>query len=447
MDMDIRTSRRSSTRPGLSAARFLALTAAAALVTVTAPAAGAWARAQAPAPVGAVYVASNSWAGNEIITFPRLADGTLLPPLPGVPTGGLGSGPGAIPGVATDPLGSQHSLVVDAKEMRLFAVNAGSNSVSMFKIKPDGLTLMDTSPAQGQYPVSLAVNGDTVYALNSQSNSVARFGITHGHLSYQQSCVLPAAPRPLDAPYPATADHSEQPVATEEPGQIGLSPDGKHLIVVAKEGPVLTGFPLGQTAGNGEIHVYDTAPDGTVTNCDRPTTYVLPQNAPGQGKFPFSFAWTNGGQLLLTEVFGTGATLAASAVQPFNLNADGSLTPISGPVGSGQIAVCWITVSRQHVYTTNYLTNDISSYTVDRHGSLAINHPVAGGTQAGTLVTPIDQALSPDGQFIYQLSPGNGMVVPFAIDDGSGSLTQLASIPDGLGTGQSPQGIAAVDFN
>lgn len=286
-----------------------------------------------------------------------------------------------------------------------------------------------------------------VYVLNSQSNSVARFAVANGQLRYQQSCVLPAAARPLDPPYAATASHSEQPVATEAPGQIGLSPDGRHLVVVAKEGPELAGFPLGQTAGNGEVHVYDTAPDGTLTNCAAPVTYVLPQNAPDQGRFPFSFAWTNSGQLLLTEVFGTSATLTASAVQPFTLNSDGSLTPVSGPVGSGQIAVCWISVSGQNVYTTNYLTNDVTSYTVTRQGSLALNAAVAGGAQTGTLVTPIDQALSPDGHFLYQLSPGNGMVVPFAIDASSGSLTQLSSASDGLGTGQSPQGIAAVDFS
>ena len=438
-----------SSSSSLRTARFAALTAGAVLAAGAALAAPARASSTAPSPVGAVYVASNSWSGNQIITFPRLADGSLLPALPGVATGGLGSGPGAIPGVATDPLGSDGSLTADPKEMRLFAVNAGSGSVSMFKVKPGGITLLDTSPSHGQYPVSLAVNGDTVYVLNSQSNSFARFAITNGHLSYQQTCVLPAAPRPLDPPYPATASHSEQPVATEAPGQIGLSPDGKHLVVVAKEGPVLAGFPLGQTAGNGEVHVYATASDGAVTNCGRPTSYGLPQNAPDQGKFPFSFAWTTGGQLLLTEVFGTGATLAASAVQPFNLNSDGSLTPVSGPVGSGQIAVCWITVSGQNVYTTNYLTNDVTSYTADRKGSLTLNAAVAGGTTPGKtpLVTPIDQALSPDGSFLYQLSPGNGMVVPFAIDSGSGSLTQLSSVSDGLGDGQSPQGIAAVDFN
>jgi hypothetical protein len=78
---------RRSSSPCLRTARLTALTGAVALATAAALAAPAWAGSQAPGPVGAVYVASNSWAGNEIITFPRLADGTLLPPLPGVATG------------------------------------------------------------------------------------------------------------------------------------------------------------------------------------------------------------------------------------------------------------------------------------------------------------------------------------------------------------------------
>src|SRR5215469_17827460 len=93
-------------------------------------------------------------------------------------------------------LGSNDSVAVDAKEMRLFAVNAGSDSVSMFKIKPGGITLADTSPSAGQYPVSLAVNGDTVYVLNSESNSVTRLVVANGHLRNQQTCALPAAPHP-----------------------------------------------------------------------------------------------------------------------------------------------------------------------------------------------------------------------------------------------------------
>ena len=120
--------------------------------------------------------------------------------------------------------------------------------------------------------------------------------------------------------------------------------------------------------------------------------------------------------------------------------------PGRAPVGDGQIAVCWISVSGHNVYTTNYLTNDVSSYTVGRGGTVTVNQADASHATAGTLVTPIDQALSADGRFLYQLSQGNGMVVPFAIDASTGGLSQLAPASDGLGAGQSPQGIASVDF-
>ena len=46
-------------------------------------------------PVGAVYVASNAYSGNSILTFLRFADGSLAP-AGQVPTGGRGSGPGIL---------------------------------------------------------------------------------------------------------------------------------------------------------------------------------------------------------------------------------------------------------------------------------------------------------------------------------------------------------------
>ena len=51
------------------------------------------------------------------------------------PTGGLGSGSG---------LGSQGAVVISKDGRWLFAVNAGSNEVSVFRVKPQGLELADT---------------------------------------------------------------------------------------------------------------------------------------------------------------------------------------------------------------------------------------------------------------------------------------------------------------
>ena len=95
--------------------------------------------------VGAVYVATNDWSGgNHVLTFPRYADGSLGPVSATTATGGRGSGPGQFAPIVNDPLGSQNSLIADPTGKLLFAVNAGSGSVSSFNVGRGGLTLVDT---------------------------------------------------------------------------------------------------------------------------------------------------------------------------------------------------------------------------------------------------------------------------------------------------------------
>ena len=77
---------------------------------------------------GAVYVASNAPGGNSILVFARSADGQLT--LAGeVPTGGLGTGGG---------LGNQGGVVLDDSGRQLYAVNAGSDSISTLEIRSSG---------------------------------------------------------------------------------------------------------------------------------------------------------------------------------------------------------------------------------------------------------------------------------------------------------------------
>jgi len=83
-------------------------------------------RAPAQGDPGAVYVLTNQTA-NSVLVFARAADGTLS--FSGnFSTGGAGAGSGV------DPLGSQGSLVLGIGHQRLFAVNAGSNDVSVFAV-------------------------------------------------------------------------------------------------------------------------------------------------------------------------------------------------------------------------------------------------------------------------------------------------------------------------
>jgi 6-phosphogluconolactonase (cycloisomerase 2 family) len=407
------------------------------------------------APVGAVYVASNAYSSNSILTFLRFADGSLVPGSQ-VPTGGRGSGPGLLakllPVLADDPLASQNSLIVDRQNQLLFAVNAGSDDVSVLAIHGGGLTLIDRQSSRGAYPVSLALFDHTLYVLNAAGNSVTGFSVgTGGQLTYRQTCALPNLPAG-DGMQAGDSTHSAQPVITQTAGQVGFSPDGTKLVVVSKEGPRLaTNFPFGNTSGSGRIFVYNTDPATHALDCSNgPTITTLPQNDPLngntiQGKFPFDFAWSPQGHLLLTEVFGTGTNpqVPGSAVQSFALRNDGSLKPDGNPVGSGQLVVCWIVQNGGRVYTANFLGDDISSYQSGNGGSLQLISGAAASFPQSQ--SPIDLAITNDGQFIYQLATGSAQVLPFRVET-SGALTALTPVPDGEQPHSGQAGIATVDF-
>ncbi|HUF47306.1 MAG TPA: hypothetical protein VMM93_05775, partial [Vicinamibacterales bacterium] len=92
--------------------------------------------------VGAVYTMTNATTGNEILVFNRRADDQLEAGS-AVATGGLGTGAG---------LGNQGALAMSDQGRWLFAVNAASDSVSMFRIRNNGLELVDVEPSGGTQP-------------------------------------------------------------------------------------------------------------------------------------------------------------------------------------------------------------------------------------------------------------------------------------------------------
>ena len=87
-----------------------------------------------------VYAQTNDPGGNQIIAYRRSADGTLTQ-LGAYDTGGLGTG--------TPHLASQGSVMLSDDGRWLFAVNAGSDDLSVFAVAPDGLTLVDRVDAGG----------------------------------------------------------------------------------------------------------------------------------------------------------------------------------------------------------------------------------------------------------------------------------------------------------
>ena len=112
-----------------------------------------------------VYVMSNKNPGNSVIQFRRASNGALTW-VREVATGGNGSGANG-----ADPLGSQDSLVLGGGGLRLVAVNAGSNEVSVFGSIAGRLIWLSKSPSGGVFPNSVALSGDLVYVLNKNGTT------------------------------------------------------------------------------------------------------------------------------------------------------------------------------------------------------------------------------------------------------------------------------------
>ena len=147
-------------------------------------------------------------------------DGTLT--LAGTyATGGLG---GQLGGSVVDHLASQGSLGYDPDRGLLFAVNAGSNTVSVFAVRGDRLGLRQVIGSGGAFPVSVAVRGGLVYVLNARGGgSVQGYRVAFGRL-----VPIPGSNRALGLNPAAT------PQFTNTPGQVAFSPDGTQLIVTTK---------------------------------------------------------------------------------------------------------------------------------------------------------------------------------------------------------------------
>src|SRR5215831_8151014 len=101
---------------------------------------------------GDVYVLTNQPqpTGNAVMVFHRDAAG-MLTFAGSFASGGNGFGSGP------DPLGSQGAVVLGEDNRLLFAVKAGSNSISVFAVSGDRLTLLETVSSGGIEPDSVIV--------------------------------------------------------------------------------------------------------------------------------------------------------------------------------------------------------------------------------------------------------------------------------------------------
>ncbi|MEJ2640360.1 MAG: beta-propeller fold lactonase family protein [Desulfosarcinaceae bacterium] len=306
--------------------------------------------------VGAVYVMNNNADDNGVVAFKRDFRGRLTPGRTYL-TGGSGMGEGL------DPLASQNSLIISPNKRWLFAVNAGSNSISVFRVRRHGLKLIGAFASGGIFPTSLTLYHNLLYVLNAGGDSPNIQGFRLHHRGRLE--LLTDATQPL----PGSGFH-----------QVGFSPHGDALVV---------------TKGGGdadEILVFSVDEDGTIGD--------NPEATPSNGAVPFGFFFDWRGHLVVAEA-------GEQAVSTYELLDDNTLSVISPSVSNGNAATCWIAHTWfGAVFTANTGANNISAYKL-WPGNGAIRLKVA---EAATGFRPIDMATTVSGRFLYVLNAGDGTV-------------------------------------
>ena len=360
-------------------ARFVLVLASMVFVTVLLTGtAGAATASFGRGPDHVVFVQTDNPAGNTVVAYDRSGGGQLAPA--GIyPTGGLG---GVLAGSVVDHTASQGALAFDPRHNLLYAVNAGSNTVSVFTVLGDKLALIQVVPSGGTFPVSVAVGNGVVYVLNARDGgSLQGYRVFFDHL-----LPLPGSTRRLGLNVAAT------PEFVNTPGQAAFSPDDSKLIVTTK-------------ANGNQVDVFDVGLLGYLS----PTPVVNAE----PGTVPFAISFDRAGNLVIAEA-------GSNSLATFSLNHDGTVTLLHS-VATGQAATCWVVGTGSVFYASNAGSGSLTGFQSGPGGQLTALGNTA--TDPGT----VDAAATADGRFLYVQAGGPGNVDAFRINP-NGSLTPIGAV-------------------
>lgn len=323
-----------------------------------------------------MFVASNNSGANTILSYSRNDSGTLTF-LAETATGGSGSG--------VDAPSGGNSIVYDPSTDLLYAVNSGSNSISLFLVETDGsLVLLDVVNSGGANPVSLAVNYNVVYVLNAGTATtpanIKGFLVSSGQLTELSNSVANLS------------------VAVPEVSQIQFAPAGTVLTVTEASTGLISNFTLDSTLAN-PVLVTNTSP----------------------GTTPSAFDYTPGGILLVAERFAQAAN--AGAVSSYNVGGSGLATALTSSLATGQTGSNSVKILSGGTFAavTNSGTGNVSVASIASAGTLTLTSEVET-----TGDSPTEMAVSADEQFLYVLNSGDDSISIYSYS--AGILTPITTL-------------------
>ncbi len=331
---------------------------------------------------GAVYTLTNQVGGNAVAVFARGADGRLTA-AGTVSTGGTGTGAS---------LGSQSAVTLSDDGRWLFAVNAGSNDVSVLSVSPGGLALASRTASGGTLPISLTAHGNVLYVLNAGgTGNISGFAVgTSGALTAIAGATLPLSGSNVG------------------PAQVSFSPDGRRLVVTEKN--------------TNQLDVYAVDANGVASG---PTT------TPSAGGTPFGFSFGHRDELFVSE--------AAGSASSYELDATGGVSLVSGAVLTHQGAPCWAVVTNDgRIGFTGNGAGSVSAFAIAPDGAIGLVDANGGTALIGAGINDI--ALSHNSRYLYVLQTGGAQAIHAFRVQADGHLTPLGAIA-GLPNGT--RGLAA----
>ncbi|OCL14811.1 hypothetical protein AOQ84DRAFT_207763 [Glonium stellatum] len=372
----------------------------------------------------ALYFLTND-AQNAVVALPIAADGGLAN---GTITSTCGAGSNAIDGstkapAAPDALVGQSALAITGQN--IFAVNAGSNTITMFSISASDPTLLQIV---GQ-PVAVPGEFPNTVAASAKNNLVcvgstgAKAGISCSTFS------ATAGLSPMDSLRVFDLGQTTPPVGpTNTVSQTFFSEDESLLFTTVKGDPTVnnTGF----------LSVFPITKSSSC-NPSSLSTAETRSSPPGTAVLFGSAIIPNSSSIFVTD-----ASFGAAILSLDSANNQASL--VSKQAIADQKATCWATISAA---TGSAFVTDV-----------AVNHVVEMSLKNASIISIVDLSANGDpglidlkaaGNFVYALSPGNGTtqaaITVLDVSGGRGSAKMVQHFGlSGVGAGKNAQGMAVL---
>ena len=366
---------------------------------------------------------------NQVVAYSRGADGVLTQ-IGIYDTGGVGEN---IRNSGANPLASQDPLIVSKDRRFVFAVNAGSESISSFLINDDySLTpaVLDVSTSGqtgAQNPVSLTQFEDILYVVNT-GNFVDENGDELDTLPSDRNRTNASILgfRVGDDGSLTEIEGSEWTDVGANAGSIEFSDSGRDLYITQRRTDEIIHVRLDE---NFVPLQYD---DGGLRLTSIPSITAQPF---GTDLYPAD----NGTFLLVSE--GNNGATGLSALSSYRIEENGALTGISlssgvegDPLTTGFTFGCWVefveTPNGDFAYVSNTPDGVITSYEVGDEGGLTLLESLAGDTgiegddtQNGGGVLDAEIVYP----FLYQVVNNDGRIAQFEIGE-DGTLDRMLDV-------------------